>query len=128
MSRVRSVMPATLVHLVCRVLAFLFELAVLIVHIYASVAEGYNNGVKYATVICALVLNANQVVILADHRRRLRHIPPPFVVIADIVILLLLGAGIVYDYLSTWSHFREGGYPPYRPTMDVSFILIYTML
>ncbi|KAK4244233.1 hypothetical protein C7999DRAFT_17486 [Corynascus novoguineensis] len=50
MLRVRSVMLATLLHIVCRSLAFLFELAVLIVHIYASIDEGYNNGVKYAAV------------------------------------------------------------------------------
>jgi len=50
MLRVRSVMLATLLHITCRSLAFLFELAVLVVHIYASIDEGYNNGVKYTTV------------------------------------------------------------------------------
>ena len=67
-------------------------------------------------------------VTLADHHRRLRHIPPPFVVIADIVVLLLLGAGIAYDFLVTWSHFQEGRYPRVRPIADGTFILIYTML
>jgi len=34
-------MAVTLLHFACTVLAFLFELAVLITYIYANVAEGY---------------------------------------------------------------------------------------
>jgi len=79
-------------------------------------------------IICTLALDASQVVTLADHHRRLRRILPSFVVLEDIVILILLGTGVVYDYLAVWSHFREGGYPRLRPTMDATFTLIYTML
>ncbi|KAK4141140.1 uncharacterized protein C8A04DRAFT_14323 [Dichotomopilus funicola] len=42
--------PATRVHLFCRALAFLFELAVLIFLIYISKTQGYSNGIRYAGV------------------------------------------------------------------------------
>ncbi|KAH6617926.1 hypothetical protein B0J18DRAFT_265300 [Chaetomium sp. MPI-SDFR-AT-0129] len=69
--------PATRVHLFCRALAFLFELAVLIFLIYISKTQGYSNGIRYAGVVCAILLNASQVVVLADHHHRLRHVPHP---------------------------------------------------
>jgi hypothetical protein len=42
--------PAAAVHLVCRALAFLFDLAVLGILIYVGVAVAGINGVKYAAV------------------------------------------------------------------------------
>ncbi|KAK4156698.1 hypothetical protein C8A00DRAFT_12404 [Chaetomidium leptoderma] len=48
MPHTQFVNPATAVHIICRALAFLFELAVLTILVYISVTEGYTNGVKYA--------------------------------------------------------------------------------
>jgi len=42
--------PAAAVHLVCRALSFVFDLAVLGILIYISVAVADVNGVKYAAV------------------------------------------------------------------------------
>ncbi|KAK4038131.1 hypothetical protein C8A01DRAFT_17730 [Parachaetomium inaequale] len=47
----QSVNPVTAVHLICRALALLFELAVLTILIYMNAAEGYyTNGIRYAGV------------------------------------------------------------------------------
>jgi len=50
MPHTRSLSPATAVHLLCRVIALLFEIGVLIVLIYITVTTGYKNGVRYAGV------------------------------------------------------------------------------
>jgi hypothetical protein len=50
MPRRRLANPATRVHLFCRALALLFELAVLIFLIYISKKLGYSNGIRYAGV------------------------------------------------------------------------------
>ncbi|KAK3299881.1 uncharacterized protein B0H64DRAFT_447836 [Chaetomium fimeti] len=50
--------PATAAHILCRALALLFELAILIILIYISATEGYTNGVKYAGVICAVLFDS----------------------------------------------------------------------
>ncbi|KAK4233324.1 hypothetical protein C8A03DRAFT_19585 [Achaetomium macrosporum] len=50
MPRRRLANPATRVHLFCRALALLFELAVLIFLIYISKTLGYSNGIRYAGV------------------------------------------------------------------------------
>jgi uncharacterized membrane protein len=43
--------PATVVHLICRVLALVFALAVLVILIYITATEGYHtNGIRYAGV------------------------------------------------------------------------------
>lgn len=54
MPKLRSLGPMTVVHHLSRVLALLFEIAVLIVLIYISVTTGYTNGVRYAGVTASL--------------------------------------------------------------------------
>lgn len=50
MPQLRLLGPATVVHLLCRAAALLFEIAVLIVLIYISATTGYKNGVRYTGV------------------------------------------------------------------------------
>ncbi|KAK4117715.1 hypothetical protein N656DRAFT_794154 [Canariomyces notabilis] len=118
MPRRRLANPATRVHLFCRALALLFELAVLIFLIYISKTLGYSNGIRYAGVVCAILHNASQVVALTDRHHRLRHVPPPCVVIFDLVILILLGASIGYDFVEALSRLDKRAGPFYRTLLD----------
>jgi hypothetical protein len=65
---------------------------------------------------------------LTDRHHRLRYIPPPCVVIFDIVILILLGASIGYDFARALSHLDKRAGPFYRALLDDQYYMVYTML
>jgi hypothetical protein len=72
--------------------------------------------------------NASQVVALTDRHHRLRHVRPPCVVIFDLVILILLGASIGYDFVEALSRLDKRAGPFYRALLDDQYYMVYTML
>jgi hypothetical protein len=74
------------------------------------------------------MLNGNQVVTLADPHHRLRHLPPLCVIFSDLMILILLGASLLHDYVTSWSHFEVGRPFRYTALFAAQFYLVYTVL
>lgn len=79
-------------------------------------------------VVCAILHDTSQLVALTDRHHRLRHVPPPCVVIFDIVILIFLGASIGYDFAEAMSHFDKRAGPFIYTLLDDQYYMVYTML
>ncbi len=74
------------------------------------------------------MLDASQIVTLSDRGRRLRHIPPPCVVILDIIVLVLLGGSLLYSLGVGLSSLDKVVYSPVNAIGGNIVYLVYAML
>ena len=74
------------------------------------------------------MLNGNQVVTLADPHHRFRHLAPLCIIYSDLMILILMRASLLHDYVISSSRFERGRQFQYTELVAAQFYLVYTVL
>ncbi|KAK3299538.1 uncharacterized protein B0H64DRAFT_430529 [Chaetomium fimeti] len=116
-----------------RFLALLLEIPVLGVLIHISVNEHRTSVVKLFGVVLAILVNAIQLYALpptlpAKSNNPLHFFPSPWSVLWDMVIMVLMGASILYDWIDSWSRFEDGHPVQYTTLFTAQFYLVYAVL